>query len=170
MAACEGFLVSILSVAALQAPALGFWSRHVEGDLGMPGFVHRAAGALEVVIVAMRLCGRGPLAALSAGGDGLGPKGTRCCAAAHILTSGLMGGAFWTWPRGVRYRRGLLPALCVATTSTWSTDHWLSTAVAKGELHGLERLQWHLASLGTMAVGCVAASLLHRHHSAGARG
>ena len=75
--ACEAYLVTVFSLAAVQGVAPRAYLRLVEGDLGHPLWVHRGAGLAEVCIVALRLRG--------------------ATAPAAVLTVGLMGGAAWTW-------------------------------------------------------------------------
>ena len=71
--ACEAYLVTVFSLAAVQGVAPRAYLRLVEGDLGHPLWVHRGAGLAEVCVVALRLRG--------------------ATAPAGVLTVGLMGGA-----------------------------------------------------------------------------
>merc|ERR1719272_209618 len=63
----------------------------------------------------------------------------RRCAAAHFLTMGLMGGALYTWPFGVRKPLAVLPALAVLATSTTATEYWLNSATG---IDHKERVRW----------------------------
>eukprot|EP00927_Polykrikos_kofoidii_P061414 TRINITY_DN56251_c0_g1_i1.p2 TRINITY_DN56251_c0_g1~~TRINITY_DN56251_c0_g1_i1.p2 ORF type:complete len:225 (-),score=46.41 TRINITY_DN56251_c0_g1_i1:270-944(-) len=162
VAAAEGFLLAIFSVACLQAPFFRWWHDHVEGDLGMPPLVHRCAGVAELGILALRLWGGGSLAATFSGEHlFLDVQIARRCAAAHVLTSGLMGGAFWTWIWGVCTPLGLLPAAFVSFSSVVSTDNLLRLALVAEASEG-ERLKWHLAAVGAAVCGAVSAMVLHR--------
>uniref|UniRef100_A0A7S4QB83 Uncharacterized protein n=1 Tax=Alexandrium monilatum TaxID=311494 RepID=A0A7S4QB83_9DINO len=158
VAAAEGFLVTIFTITSLQAPLFAWWSRKVERCMGMPAWVHRCAGLLELGVVGLRLgrSGAGPAAAVfgAAAADG---AAARLCGTAHVATCGLMGGALWTWPLGVRVPRGVLPALVVLAASTLASDHWLRLALGPG---ALERPCWHLAALAALSVGAASARAL----------
>mmetsp|Transcript_14631 Transcript_14631/g.42116 ORF Transcript_14631/g.42116 Transcript_14631/m.42116 type:complete len:227 (-) Transcript_14631:105-785(-) len=158
----EGFLASILSVASAQCPLHDLWSKYVEGDLGMPRWVHRCAGALEAVIVVLRAHGGAscggwlPVAGLDSAATS--PAGARESALAHFLVSGLMGGALWTWPFGVQIREGLAPGLLVLSASAFATEQRLQRAAP--QLAQGERWLWHLAALGAMMTGAASAAIL----------
>ncbi len=95
--ACEAYLVTVFSLAAVQGVAPRAYLRLVEGDLGHPLWVHRGAGLAEVCVVALRLRG--------------------ATAPAAVLTVGLMGGAAWTWlAHHQRPSRFLPAALVLAAT------------------------------------------------------
>ncbi|CAE8612056.1 unnamed protein product [Polarella glacialis] len=102
----EGLLVGIFSCTGFQAPLWSWWHKHVECNMGMPPWVHWMAGSMEFLIVGMRLfdTGGGPAAAML--GGGVDAEVAKRCALAHFVTCGLMGGALWTWPFGVRVLRG----------------------------------------------------------------
>ena len=53
--ACEAYLVTVFSLAAVQGVAPRAYLRLVEGDLGHPLWVHRGAGLVELCVVALRL-------------------------------------------------------------------------------------------------------------------
>mmetsp|Transcript_109967 Transcript_109967/g.355107 ORF Transcript_109967/g.355107 Transcript_109967/m.355107 type:complete len:218 (+) Transcript_109967:134-787(+) len=160
-AAAEGFLLSIFSLTSLQAPLHGWWCERVERCMGMPRWVHRCAGCAELFVVALRLCGSGGGAAVALLGTGaLDRAVARRCAAAHVLTCGLMGGALWTWPFGVRVARGLLPAAAVLLSSTFASDRWLRLALGVERVGHVERSGWHLAALLAFAVGAASAAAL----------
>ena len=51
--ACEAYLVTVFSLAAVQGLAPRAYLRLVEGDLGHPLWVHRSAGLAEVCVVCL---------------------------------------------------------------------------------------------------------------------
>jgi len=91
--ACEAYLVTVFSLAAVQGVAPRAYLRLVEGDLGHPLWVHRGAGLVELCVVALRLRGD--------------------TAPAAVLTIGLMGGAAWTWLSHHKRPSRFIPAACV---------------------------------------------------------
>ena len=94
--ACEAYLVTVFSLAAVQGVAPRAYLRLVEGDLGHPLWVHRGAGLAEVCVVALRLRG--------------------ATAPAAVLTVGLMGGEAWTWLAHHQRPSRFLPAALVLAT------------------------------------------------------
>merc|ERR1740123_1100048 len=94
------YVVSCLSVASLQLFRPAAWGAWVEGSLGMPTWVHQAAGAGEIVVV---------LSWIAAQRQWFGSRGAAFLAGqAHLLTMGLLGGALVSWPMA-RYQLGSIP-------------------------------------------------------------
>eukprot|EP00929_Paragymnodinium_shiwhaense_P100447 TRINITY_DN62775_c0_g1_i1.p1 TRINITY_DN62775_c0_g1~~TRINITY_DN62775_c0_g1_i1.p1 ORF type:complete len:218 (-),score=30.98 TRINITY_DN62775_c0_g1_i1:29-682(-) len=156
VASAEIFLLVIFSITSMQAYVYEWWSANVEGYLGMPPWVHKGGGALELFIVLLRLsCGfrAGPLAALF-GASSKSLFAARCCGVAEVLTAGMMGGALWTWPFGVYQTIGVIPALCVIVSSAASSHYWLHAASKRP---GTECAIWHMASFAAAAVGATVA-------------
>ncbi len=51
----HSYVLACFSLTSVQAIRHEWWRDHVEGELGMPSFVHRAAGIAELMAVALRL-------------------------------------------------------------------------------------------------------------------
>ena len=96
----HAFVVACFSMTSIQCLFVDWYARNVEGDLGHPGFVHVMAGALEFVVVALRVVA-------------FRVDDARCLAAATVLTGGLMGGAAWTWLVALRKPLHFFPAALV---------------------------------------------------------
>merc|ERR1719469_1390704 len=96
----EGFLLAIFGSTWLQAPLYEWWRYLVEGNMGMPAWLHRLAGYLELVLLMIRI------------GDGNGS--TFAALSLHNLG-----------PFGVQRPQGLVPALLVLVSSTFATDFWM---------------------------------------------
>eukprot|EP00933_Yihiella_yeosuensis_P083737 TRINITY_DN9799_c2_g1_i1.p1 TRINITY_DN9799_c2_g1~~TRINITY_DN9799_c2_g1_i1.p1 ORF type:complete len:218 (-),score=17.61 TRINITY_DN9799_c2_g1_i1:283-936(-) len=165
--ASEGFLACIFSVASMQGPFFELWSELVERDMGMPLFIHKFAAIVEFTVLSLRVCppqpSRGGLSkALRKGTSEPDLQMARRCGFAHFLTCGIMGGALWTWPFGVKYPLGLVPGIAVLSASTTATDYWLSKSVTCAE-----RKHWHLAAAGAILLGGVSAAMSFRLKKAG---
>lgn len=137
-AALTAYATCVPAVACLQLPFYRSWRTWVEGDVGMPAWVHRAAGATECLIVFLRMLAHSPafamvivtwldgggnggsggmLAAVAAAAAAAAADGECCSAIAHVLTCAIMGGAAATWPLLARDPVGVVPAILLLTAS-----------------------------------------------------
>jgi hypothetical protein len=103
----EAYLITCFTLASAQMPFARWWRENVEGDVGMPRFVHAAAGLAEIAVVMFRL--------LSASDDLVG--------LAHCITCGLMGGGCMTWLHLVRKPVCSLPAALVLAASLLASPY-----------------------------------------------
>ena len=85
------------------------WTQWVEGDLGMPDWVHLQAGIVEVAVLWCRYYW-----------DWIVP--------AHVVTCGMMGGALATWIGCVVKPVGVIPGLLVLAASTIASWEFLGVA------------------------------------------
>eukprot|EP00339_Tiarina_fusa_P019135 CAMPEP_0116999158 /NCGR_PEP_ID=MMETSP0472-20121206/1975_1 /TAXON_ID=693140 ORGANISM="Tiarina fusus, Strain LIS" /NCGR_SAMPLE_ID=MMETSP0472 /ASSEMBLY_ACC=CAM_ASM_000603 /LENGTH=196 /DNA_ID=CAMNT_0004698521 /DNA_START=28 /DNA_END=618 /DNA_ORIENTATION=- len=116
----HAFVFACFSLASVQCLFFSWWRRNVEGDLGMPKFVHLNSGATELVIITLRAY------ALSDSNNDNGDVDVdevsrrNALAVATILTCGMMGGARWTWFVAVKKPLCFVPAalILVATIVT----------------------------------------------------
>lgn len=148
--AAEAFLGAIFGVACLQAPFLARWQKWVEGDVGMPDWVHVQAGVAEVTIVCLRLYGRG--ASWCWTGSHEEAESAMAINMAHVLTCGMMGGALWTWPFGAQRSIGMIPAMMVLGASTTASWQYLSRPT-------------HFVASSAALVGASVAAQVHRIHT-----
>ena len=116
---CTAYATAVPAVASAQLPLFTVWRAEVEGDVGMPEWVHRAAGASEVLIVALRLLAHTVgLPQPPGGGAGYSAAdGERLSALAHVLTCSIMGGAFTTWLLRAKDPPGVVPAALLLAAS-----------------------------------------------------
>lgn len=151
-ALAEGFLLAIFGLACLQGPLYARWRKLVEGDLGMAPWVHRCAGFAECLVLLLR---SSVARHAFLGSKAISLAEARLCASAHIITSGLMGGAVYTWLFGVGIKRGLLPGVLVLSSSGWGTAQWLWVGMFEHE-----RIIWHAGASFAGMVGAMSASAL----------
>lgn len=142
--AANVYVLVCFGIASLQCVAYDWWVVYVEGNLGMPQWVHIGAGMTEIFIIALRIIGS----------YGEGSDIIMTCAV--ILTCGLMGGAYWTWFVGVHLPHCFAPAALVL----------LATLVNK-PIHDDEATEravsW--AMCGAFVIGAVSAALIRHYHT-----
>jgi hypothetical protein len=106
--AAHTFVLACFSLASLQCIVLSWWQRNVEGDLGMPRFVHVGAGWTEILVIALRAYGL-----LCTTPEGGCHRHRWSLAVATVVSCGMMGGARWTWFVAVKKPRCFVPAALV---------------------------------------------------------
>jgi hypothetical protein len=155
--AAEAYVLVCLGIASLQAPCYVWWVVHVEGNLGMPRFVHIGAGVAELIIVALRMYAllldfNDPTATTTTTHNTMMMVTT----AALVLTCGLMGGAFWTWFFAVQAPHCFTPAALLL----------LASLASKPEYEGADTEQAvSRAMCGAFVIGSVVAALVHKRYS-----
>jgi hypothetical protein len=153
--AAEAYILVCLGIASLQAPCYVWWVVHVEGNLGMPRFVHIGAGIVELLIVALRI------SALLLDFNDTATTTTqntmlKLTTAALVLTCGLMGGAFWTWFFAVQAPHCFTPAALLL----------LASLANKPEYEGADMEQaMSRAMCGAFVIGSGVAALVHKKYN-----
>ena len=92
----------------------------MEGDIGMPRYVHVGAGCAEVVIVALRAYSLLHSHANAKDQDDPNPL---LLAIATVVTCGMMGGATWTWFVGVKKPLCFIPAALILVATVLTRPH-----------------------------------------------
>mmetsp|Transcript_8998 Transcript_8998/g.10401 ORF Transcript_8998/g.10401 Transcript_8998/m.10401 type:complete len:213 (+) Transcript_8998:174-812(+) len=120
------YIAACFSLASTQCIAFDWWVTNVEGDLGMPRFIHVGAGLAELVVVAIRMYHYFHHdESKEYAEDSFLPW----INTSSVLTMGLMGGAFWIWPWGVKKMTGCIPACFVVLATVLSTPRNQPTIV-----------------------------------------
>ncbi len=115
----------------------------MEGDLGMPAWVHRGTGFAELCLVSLR--GYAVIA-----DDAISETLT------HVVTCGVMGGALYTWHCAARDPIGAVPATLMLCSST--------AAVARS---GADRRAHAAAALAAGSGAASAAAIFPRERPLG---
>lgn len=137
------YVVSCLTPATLQLFHPKAWGAWVEGSLGMPTWVHRAAGAGEIVLISSWV---------AAQRRSFGSRGSALLAGqAHLLTMTLLGGALVSW-RMAGYQLGSIAAMMLALASSCAAEPF-GAARALGSY-------WLPAQAGMLVCGGLAAPLI----------
>lgn len=99
----SAYCQALFAMGALQLPCYNWWRVRVEGDLGMPAWVHRGTGFAELCLVSLR--GYAVIA-----DDAISETLT------HVVTCGVMGGALYTWHCAAQDPIGAVPATLMLCT------------------------------------------------------
>lgn len=111
--AAETYIFVCFGCAMMQCIWTEAW-HHVEGDLGMPRWVHAMAGLTECLVLVLRSTPLGLLFDM----NNKTMIAAACSTVALVLTHGLMGGGLCVWCVIVRKPHCAVPALMVLAM-TW---------------------------------------------------